>query len=427
MRRWIAGVLVAVLIVAATGWGGQAPLARAQAATVFSYTGPVVAIPDNSPTGVNISLVVSGLGDPVSDLNFRIDGTSCSNTSGSTTVGIEHTWVGDLVFTLTSPSGTTATIISNAGGVANNGNNFCQTVLDDEATNSIQSVTFSSAPYIGDYMPNQALSAFDGENANGTWTLNVSDISFIDTGNVRAFSLVISSSAPTNTPTNTATDTATPTASPTDTATPTDTPTSTPTNTATSTSTPTATPTDTATPTETATPTNTPTNTPIAGGCFGQGATISVANGVIVGGPDNGKPYQGKLRGTGGNDVMMGTAGNDTLEGSDGSDLLCGLGGNDTLKGDTGDDQVDAGGGNDYVEGNSGSDALSGGDGDDTLKGNDGNDTLNGGSGNDTLEGGNDNDTLTGGPDADTFKGGPGADTATDYTPDDGDTQESVP
>jgi subtilisin-like proprotein convertase family protein len=50
---------------------------------------------------------------------------------GSTTVGVDHTWVGDLTFTLTSPSGRTVKLLNRAGGAINSGNNFCQMFLDD--------------------------------------------------------------------------------------------------------------------------------------------------------------------------------------------------------------------------------------------------------------------------------------------------------
>src|SRR5664279_5132937 len=39
----------------------------------FSYTGPAVLIPDNTPTGVNFTIPVSGVGT-ISDLNFSFDG-----------------------------------------------------------------------------------------------------------------------------------------------------------------------------------------------------------------------------------------------------------------------------------------------------------------------------------------------------------------
>lgn len=132
-------------------------------------------------------------------------------------------------------------------------------------------------------------------------------------------------------------------------------------------------------------------STPPAPTCNGQTATIYVdAQGRIVGGPDNGKAYAGKLNGTNGTDVMVGTTGVDKMYGKMGADLFCGL------------------------------------EGDDLLVGNAGADTILGGNGRDRMEGKGGNDTLTGGLDADTFVGNAGRDTATDFTPSQGDTKTSV-
>jgi subtilisin-like proprotein convertase family protein len=168
------------------------------APSTFSYTGPPVAIPDNNTTGVTIPILVSGLGN-TADVNFRIDGSSCNANAGSTTVGVDHTWVGDLVFKLTSPLGTTVTIINRpgAGTFGSSGNNFCQTLLDDDgAFPAIDSILATGAPplgppYTGTFRPENPLSAFDGQNPNGTWRLNVSDNAAPDAGSVRAFSLII--------------------------------------------------------------------------------------------------------------------------------------------------------------------------------------------------------------------------------------------
>src|SRR5262249_44892290 len=119
----------------------------------------------------------------------RFDGSACTNSPGATTVGIEHTFIGDLKLTLTSPSSTDVLAIDRADGA---GNNLCQTFLDDESSGpSIQSVTTSSAPFTGSFTPNQRLSAFDGEDANGTWHLQAQDFSKQDTGNIRAFSVLL--------------------------------------------------------------------------------------------------------------------------------------------------------------------------------------------------------------------------------------------
>jgi uncharacterized repeat protein (TIGR01451 family) len=112
---------------------------------------------------------------------------------------------------------------------------------------------------------------------------------------------------------------------------------------------------------------------PTAPTCNGQTATIWVnAQGVIQGGPNNGRPYRGKLNGTPGNDVMVGTTGKDEFAARAGSDLICGL---------AGKDEMEAGGGN---------------------------------------------DTMTGGTQADKFKGGAGTDTATDFNAGEGDTKTGV-
>jgi hypothetical protein len=106
---------------------------------------------------------------------------------------VDHSWVGDLIFKLTAPDATTITLINRPGGgtFGSSGNNFCQTVLDDDgAFQSIQTITDAQAPYTGTFTPFQALSGFDGKNADGNWNLNVSDNAGGDTGFVRAFSLI---------------------------------------------------------------------------------------------------------------------------------------------------------------------------------------------------------------------------------------------
>ena len=160
------------------------------APTITSFTGPAVAIPDNKAAGVNVPIAVSGVGS-VANLSLQIGGATCSSAVGSTTVGINHSWVGDLIMKLTSPSGTTVTLMERPGGTGNSGNNFCQTVLTDSAATSIQTIAIAGAPWTGSFQPASPLSAFVGENADGTWILNVSDNASIDTGSVRAFSLAI--------------------------------------------------------------------------------------------------------------------------------------------------------------------------------------------------------------------------------------------
>jgi subtilisin-like proprotein convertase family protein len=163
----------------------------------ISYTGPAVPIPDAADlSGSNpgapalAPLLVSGVSGKVFDLNFRIDGTSCTSASGSTTVGLDHTFVNDLQLKLIAPAaGPTVNVINNTDG---SGNNFCQTLLDDETANpSIQTVATANAPFTGTFKPNSPLSAFRGIDPNGTWNFQAQDFFLGDTGNIRAYSLIV--------------------------------------------------------------------------------------------------------------------------------------------------------------------------------------------------------------------------------------------
>src|SRR5205823_5783179 len=74
---------------------------------------------------------------------------------------------------LKSPQGVTVTLAANNGGT---GHNFAKTVFDDAA---VIGVDRGTASYTGRFRVPVAdlatLSAFNGANPNGTWTLNVTD------------------------------------------------------------------------------------------------------------------------------------------------------------------------------------------------------------------------------------------------------------
>jgi subtilisin-like proprotein convertase family protein len=170
-------------------------------AVTISYTGPPVAVPDNVPAGVNINIPVSGVTGNITDLNFTFDtGGACDAIVNNLNAGMNHTWVGDLAFKLTSPNGTTVTFIDRIGVPASaagfNGNNFCAATIDDAAATPIEGVTVE--PVAGTFSPNNPLAVFNGQSANGNWVLNVSDNAGIDTGSMQRFSLVISAGIPIN-------------------------------------------------------------------------------------------------------------------------------------------------------------------------------------------------------------------------------------
>lgn len=157
-----------------------------------SYAGPAVAIPDESDVGASVPLTVGGVG-PVSSVRFSIDGTACSAAESSTTVGLDHTFVGDLVGTLTSPDGSTVTLFDR---IAGDGANLCQTEFTDSADRSIQDVEETEAPFTGSWRPAQPLAAFGGVAGDGTWRFTAKDAVLADTGSIRAVSVHVRGFAP---------------------------------------------------------------------------------------------------------------------------------------------------------------------------------------------------------------------------------------
>jgi uncharacterized repeat protein (TIGR01451 family) len=97
---------------------------------------------------------------------------------------LTHVYVGDVEVRLIAPNNTTVLLVDNRGG---SGYNFTNTVFDDEAATAI---TAGSPPYTGSFRPEQALSAFDGMSAQGTWTLQIIDTyPSADDGVLNAWSL----------------------------------------------------------------------------------------------------------------------------------------------------------------------------------------------------------------------------------------------
>ena len=164
----------------------------------FSYSGPVIAIPDggNPPGALNeadgipaiATLAVSGLGR-IKAIAFRFDGATCSTAAGASTVGVDHTFINDLTFDLTSPAGTIRRILSR---IDVDGHNLCQTVLEDGGgLPTIEGAHSSQAPFTGTWQGNAPFADFAGEDPNGAWTLTAIDHFGQNTGSLRAFSVIV--------------------------------------------------------------------------------------------------------------------------------------------------------------------------------------------------------------------------------------------
>ncbi|MBN2295624.1 MAG: tandem-95 repeat protein [Pirellulales bacterium] len=109
-------------------------------------------------------------------------------------LNLSHTYDGQLTATLFAPNGTPVVLFSNVGG---SGDNFTSTVFDGDASVSITSGT---APFTGAFLPVGNLADFNGLNASGTWTLEISDNAKGNTGTLMNWSLEITARPAPNTP-----------------------------------------------------------------------------------------------------------------------------------------------------------------------------------------------------------------------------------
>lgn len=98
-------------------------------------------------------------------------------------LNISHSYDADLDVFLIGPSGTRIALFTDVGGLYSN---FTNTILDAQAPKSI---TLGTAPFTGSFRPEGLLSAFNGTNAAGTWTLEVTDDTDLDAGTLHSWSL----------------------------------------------------------------------------------------------------------------------------------------------------------------------------------------------------------------------------------------------
>ncbi len=111
-------------------------------------------------------------------------------------VSLTHTSVFDLRLSLTSPSGTTVLLNSYDPFTGYfEGADYRNTLFDDEAEIAIGD---AAPPFEGRFQPvaGSVLSAFDGEDAFGTWRLRIYDAHESDIGRLQAFGLTITTPEP---------------------------------------------------------------------------------------------------------------------------------------------------------------------------------------------------------------------------------------
>lgn len=155
-------------------------------AQTFSYSGPVIGIPDYGPA-IDVPITVSGLPFLINS-SFGISATC---------MDIIHTWDSDLEVSLVSPAGTSVILFT---GLGYDGDNFSTTCLSENGGNGY--IVNAIAPFNGNYIPFNSINAFNnGQNPNGIWTLHIQDTyAFADSGWVNAFDITFSLNPPSDPP-----------------------------------------------------------------------------------------------------------------------------------------------------------------------------------------------------------------------------------
>lgn len=146
----------------------------------------------NNQSGSGRTQTVSSSASNVSlpdRVNINIDMPVTSGlmtiTKVTLALNITHTYDGDLVISLTSPDGTSRTLFSNVCSYYDN----MSILLDDDASSQIG--TGCGSPYTGTFHTNGNLNAFNGEDPNGTWVLNINDTFGGDSGNLNQATLTV--------------------------------------------------------------------------------------------------------------------------------------------------------------------------------------------------------------------------------------------
>ncbi|OHB69193.1 MAG: hypothetical protein A2V70_02155 [Planctomycetes bacterium RBG_13_63_9] len=103
---------------------------------------------------------------------------------------ITHTWDEDLDVYLIAPNSTVIELFTDVGG---SGDNFTQTILDNEAGSLIR---YAYAPFTGRFRPEGSLAAVNGINSAGNWTLKITDDYTWDSGTLNRWSLQIKADMP---------------------------------------------------------------------------------------------------------------------------------------------------------------------------------------------------------------------------------------
>ncbi len=182
----VLALLSSVMVVRPVSASAPAVPPGCSAASTTNFTnGTPVAIP-TGPAVVSSTITVSGLGLYLWDVDMEFF--------------LTHTLSADLDITLQSPAGTIVTLTSDNG--SSNDNVFTGTLWDDDADPAGQvpytlgramatDHTYVNQTLASPLVPEEALSAFIGEDPNGDWVLTISDDLAGDGGSLDSWSLTL--------------------------------------------------------------------------------------------------------------------------------------------------------------------------------------------------------------------------------------------
>ena len=143
-------------------------LAQSAAAVPVTYSTGNVAVPIVSNTTAT-SFLDGGDSGTITDVDVFVD--------------IDHTWTSDLVVSI-EHGGITVQLFDRRGGADDD----IKATFDDEAATAIWD---GANPFAGSFRPESALSAFDGIDVLGGWTLSVADLFSGDEGTINSWGIAV--------------------------------------------------------------------------------------------------------------------------------------------------------------------------------------------------------------------------------------------
>ncbi len=156
-----------------------------------TYTGPTIGYDGGIKSGADPQVSISGVGANIGStkvsITWRKRSTGEVNDCGSVG-GTGKPWYDEVSFKIKSPDGTIINLLnSDTYAVGTDPLGSLTTVFEDGGA----AVTVGSLPSNGTFAPIQSLTALNGLNPNGTWTLIAEDAAAIDPLCVESFSVTV--------------------------------------------------------------------------------------------------------------------------------------------------------------------------------------------------------------------------------------------